>query len=277
MDIYPADEIYIRCAEKFAIARQKFCNAQEFLEMFNVRGQKMLLNLMNVTCIDSETIRPTKLWNVIHELDDKRDLTNSFEQDLIEFKSLNFLLTVFDQFQFMKMERPDFILQDGEKLIGLEISSAISEVDARLGKVVKYNYGRGKKTSEIESYIETNHSRITEQIDIQESFGTTVLSSSRGLIDCHAYKEEINNLILKKANSIREFPNQYQEMWLLIDTNDNLCFSEKPDANQLAELLIGESRELHGLDKILVINIINKCVMDFDVKNLEFKFNSREK
>ncbi len=86
-------------------------------------------------------------------------------------------------------------------------------------------------------------------------------------------------MILKKAlNKAKKAKNylSFSEMWVLIDTEDNVCFTEKHDAEELSILFIREDKGLAGINKIIVINVINKAVMFYNVESHEFNFVKQE-
>jgi hypothetical protein len=275
MEIPSVNDLYRKCSEKYSIARQRFCSVNDFREVFLVNDRKMVINLLNLTCAEGNKIRPKELWEAIHRLDDNETIGGDFPRDLREFSSLNFLLSLYPDFDFKKQEKPDFVLRDGDKFIGLEITSAISEVEAQVNKVAKYNFGRNKSAKEIKKYIMEKHRNIANKIGFHELNKRVALSPSIAMVDCRTYKEMILEKALIKAKRIRSF-SSYSEMWLLIDTESNVCFTEEHDAEYLSKLFDKENISLVNITKIVVINILYKAFMIYDVKTLEFNFIKQE-
>lgn len=163
MEVNTIDNLYKRCSEKFLLARQGFCSINDFQEAFQLNNQEMTINLLNLTCVDGNVLRPKELWEAIHKLDDNGTYSPEFLKDLNEFSSLSFLLSIYHHFQFQKSEKPDFILKNKNELIGLEVTSAVSNVEAQVNKVAKFNFGRNKNPEEIQEYVIENHPNIVNK------------------------------------------------------------------------------------------------------------------
>ena len=236
----------------------------------------MVINLLNITCAEGNEVRPKELWEVIHKLDDNKVHNEEFLKSLKEFSSLNFLLSICPHFYFRKSEKPDFILKNENNLIGLEVTSAVSNIEAQVNKVAKFNFGRNKNPEEIQEYISKNHRNIAGNYGFYDIHGKAVLSPSNGLVDCHVYKDLILEKALNKAKKAGNYA-AFSEMWVLIDTEDNVCFTEKHDAKELSKLFIREDKGLTGISEIIVINVMNKAVMFYDVESQEFNFMRQER
>jgi len=275
MEANSIDELYKRCSEKHSLAEKEFCSLEDFYQIFQIDDEKMLINLMNLTCVKGNKISPKKLREARKKLFDSKMRDGIFHKNLCEFTSLAFLLSKYPEIYFKKSEKPDFILRNEGKEIGLEVTSSVSNIEAQVNKVIKYTFGRNKKNEEIQEYIHKNYSNIVDKVELYNINGVSVLSPSKGLIDCHAYKDEILRMALTKAEKIKNyFP--FSEMWVLIDTKDNGCFTEASDAKELSELFIREDKDLISIDKIIVINVLNKACLIYDVKSHEFKFIKNE-
>ncbi|OQY87439.1 MAG: hypothetical protein B6D38_12810 [Anaerolineae bacterium UTCFX1] len=275
MEINSSDNLYEKCVEKYSLAKKKFCTFNDFQEIFQVNDQKMVINLLNVTCVEGDKVRPKELWKVIHKLDDNGIPYRDFIKDLTEFSSLSYLLLIYPDLHFQKSEKPDFILKIEDRLIGLEVTSAVSEVEKQVNKVAKFNFGRNKTVEDIQDYIDKNHRNITDKYGLYDINGKAVLSPSKGSVDCHVYKKLIVEKALNKAKKAKKY-SSFSEMWVLIDTEDNLCFTEKHDAEELSKLFGKEDKNLMGISKVIVINVINKVSMLYDVKSQEFDFIRQE-
>ena len=269
------DNLYGRCSEKYSLAKQEFCSINDFQETFQINNQNMVINLLNITCTEGNKIRPKELWEVIHKLDDNKVPYREFIRDLKEFSSLSFLLSIYPHFHFKKSEGPDFILKNEDNLIGLEITSAVSKVEKQVSKVAKFNFGRNKSAEEMQVYVSENHPNIVDKYSLYDVNGKAVLSPSKGLVDCHAYKDLILEKALNKAKKAKSY-SSFSEMWVLIDTEDNVCFTEKHDAEELSKLFIREDKNLAGINKIITVNVINKVSMFYDVESHEFDFIKQE-
>ena len=281
MEVYSSDDIYKRRSEKYSLAKKEFCSLEDFHETFQINDRKMLINLMNVTCAEGNKIRPKELWDVIHKLDDSKVYDDrELLKNSREFKSVSFFLSIYPDFYFKKLEgqNPDFILRNGDKEIGLEVTSAFSDgnVEPQLSRVGRSTFGRNKKTEEIKEYIRINHRNIIDKIYLEDINGVTSLSPSKGSVSCDTYINEILKAALNKEGKIKNYYSQFPEMWVLIDTEDHLCFTDKHDAEKLSELFIREYSNLVLINKIIVINIINKAYMIYDVKNHEYEFIKAE-
>lgn len=275
MEVNSINDLYKRCSEKYSLAKKEFCSLEDFHQTFQVNDRKMMINLLNLTYAEGNKIRSKELWEAIHKLDDKEFRDDEFMKDLSEFSLLGFLLLIYPYFYFQKSEKPDFILRNADKLIGLEVISAISNLEAQVSKVAKYNFGRNKSTEEIQEYINENHQNIADKYGLYDVNGRAVLSPFKGLVDCHAYKDLILEKALNKAKKIKSYA-PFSEMWVLIDTEDSVCFTEEHDAEELSKLFLREDADLVGINKIIVINIINKAFMFYDVKSHEFNFVKHE-
>lgn len=275
MEVNSSDNLYKKCAEKYSLAKKKFCTLDDFQEIFQVNNQKMVINLLNVTCVEGDKIRPKELWEVIHKLDDNGVPYKGFIKDLTEFSSLSHLLSIYPDLHFQKSEQPDFILKTEDNLIGLEVTSAVSEVEKQVNIVAKFNFGRNKTVKDIQNYAYKHHRNIVGKHGLYDINGKAVLSPSKGLVDCHIYKNLIVEKALNKAKKAKKY-SSFSEMWVLIDTEDNVCFTEKHDAEELSKLFSKEDKNLLGINKIIVINIINKVFMLYDVKSQEFNFIKQE-
>jgi len=271
MEVNAIDNLYKRCSEKFLLARQGFCSLNDFQETFQLNNQETKINLLNLTCVDGNVLRPKELWDAIHKLDDNGTYSGEFLKDLSEFSSLGFLLSIYPHFQFQKSEKPDFILKNENELIGLEVTSAVSNVEAQVDKVAKFNFGRNKSPEEIQEYVIENHRNIVNKYSLYNANGVAVLSSSKGLDDCHAYKQMILEKALNKAKKAKDY-SSFSEMWVLIDTENNVCFNKQHDAKELSSLFMKSAKGLAGINKIVVINVIYKVLMLYDVKNYDFTF-----
>jgi hypothetical protein len=274
MEIESVDNLYQRCSEKYLLARQKFCSIDDFQEAFLINGRKMVINLLNLTCVEESNIRPKELWEAIHKLDDDETIGNEFLKDLSEFSSLSFLLSIYPRFYFQKSERPDFVLKDTDTLIGLEVTSAMLGVEAKAHKVAKFTFGRNKSAKEIEEYVNA-HPKLADKYGLYDVYGKAVLSPSQDLVDCHTYKNVILKTALRKSKKIRGY-SSFSEFWVLIDTQGNVCFTEEHDAEELSKLFIREGISLVGIDKIIVTNVMNKVSMIYDVKSHQFRFTKQE-
>ena len=275
MEVYTSDNLYNKCAEKYSLAKQRFCTLDDFQEIFLVNNQKLVINLLNVTCVEGDKIRPKELWEVIHKLDDNGVPYKDFFKDQTEFSSLSHLLSIYPGLQFQKSERPDFILKTEDNLIGLEITSAVSEVEKQVNIVAKFNFGRNKTFKDIQNYVSIHHRNIVGKYGLYDSNGRAVLSPSNDLADCHIYKKFIVKKALSKAKKAKK-NSSFSELWVLIDTEDNLCFTNKHDAEELSKLFSKEDKNLLGINKIIVINIINNVLMLYHVKSQEFNFIKQE-
>lgn len=275
MEINSSDSLYEKCAEKYSLAKKRFCTLNDFQEIFQVNDQKMVINLLNVTCVEGDKIRPKELWEVIHKLDDNEAPYSDFIKDLTEFSSLSYLLSIYPDLQFQKSEKPDFILKIEDRLVGLEVTSAVSGVEKQVNKVAKFNFGRNKTVEDIQGYADKNHRNIVGKYSLYDINGKAVLSPSKGLVDCHVYKKLIVEKALNKAKKAKKY-SSFSEMWVLIDTEDNVCFTEKHDAEELSKLFSKEGKNLMGISKVIVINVINKVSMLYDVKSQEFDFIKQE-
>lgn len=281
MKVYSIDELYKICSEKYSLAKKEFCSLEDFHEIFRINNEKMLVNLMNITCAEGNKIRPKELWEVMHKLDDSKVYDDEeFLRDLREFRSLSFFLSIYPGFHFKKLkgQNPDFVLRREGKEIGLEVTSAVSQgnIEPQVSRVARSTFGRNKKTEEIQEYVRINHPNMIDKIYLDKINGATVLSPSKGLISCDAYINEIKNAALNKEDKIKNYYSQFPEMWVLMDTDDNLCFTEKHDAEKLSELFIKGDSKLVLINKIVVINIINKAYMIYDVKSHEYEFIKTE-
>ncbi len=275
MEVNSIDDLYKRCSEKYSLAKKEFCSLEDFRQTFQINGKKIVINLLNLTYAEENKIRTKELWEVIHKLDDDKAHDGGFIKDLSEFRSLGFLLSIYPYFYFQKSEKPDFILRHEDKKIGLEVTLAVSNVDPQVSKVAKFNFGRNKNTEEIQEYVAKNHPNIVDTYGLYDVNGTAVLSPSKGLVDCHTYKDVILEKALKKAKKIKSY-SSFLEMWVLIDTEDNVCFTEEHDAEELSKLFIIEDTGLTGITKIMVINIMNKAYMLYDVKSHKYSFAKHE-
>jgi hypothetical protein len=160
-------------------------------------------------------------------------------------------------------------------LIGLEVTSAVSEVEKQVNIVAKFNFGRNKTVKDIQNYAYKHHRNIVGKHGLYDINGKAVLSPSKGLVDCHIYKNLIVEKALNKVKKAKKY-SSFSEMWVLIDTEDNVCFTEKHDAEELSKLFSKEDKNLLGINKIIVINNINKVFMLYDVKSQEFNFIKQE-
>lgn len=271
MEVYAIDDLYKRCFEKYSLARKDFCTLEDFYETFQINDQQTVINLLNITYAEEDRVRSKELWEIIHKLDDNEIYNSDFQKDRIEFRALGFLLLIYPHLHFQKSEKPDFILRLEDKKIGLEITSAVSNIEAQLNKVIKFTFGRNKRTEEKKEYIAKKHPNIVGKHGIYDINGTTVLSPTKGSVDSSAYRNKILGAALKKAKIVKEYTS-FSEMWVLINTEDNLCFTEEHDAENLAKLFISKNLNLAGINKIVVINILNRAFMIYDVGCLEFKF-----
>ncbi len=189
MEVYSVDNLYRKCSEKYSLAKQDFCSINDFYETFQFNDRKMVINLLNITCAEGNIIRPKELWEVIHKLDDNEVHHSEFLKDLNEFSSLSFLLSFCPHFYFQKSEKPDFILKNEDNLIGLEVTSAVSNIEAQVNKVAKFIFGRNKGPEDIQGYVIKNHPNIADKYYLGDVNGKAVLSPSQGLVDCHVYKD----------------------------------------------------------------------------------------
>jgi len=89
------------------------------------------------------------------------------------------------------------------------------------------------------------------------------------------YKDFILEKALNKAKKAKKY-SSFSKMWVLIDTEDNVCFTQKHDAEELSKLFIREDKGLAGINKIIVINVIYKIAMLYDVESHEFSFMKQE-
>jgi hypothetical protein len=232
----------------------------------------MLINLLNITCADGDKIRPKELWEVIHKLDDNEIHNGEFIKDLTEFSSLSCLLAIYPELHFKKWEKPDFILKAGDNLIGLEITSAASSIEKQVNKVAKYNFGRNKNFEDVKSYIDKYHPNIVGKHGFFDINGRIAIDSS---YDCHAYKDLIVEKAVIKAEKAKSY-STFSEMWILIDTENNPCFTKRYDAEELAEIFRRKDKDLVSINKIIVINVIYKALMFYDVKIHKFTFTKQE-
>jgi hypothetical protein len=239
MEVHAIDDLYKRCFEKYSLARKGFCTLEDFYETFQINDQQTVINLLNITYAEEDRVRSKELWEVIHKLDDNEIYNSEFQKDRIEFRALGFLLLIYPHLHFQKSEKPDFILR--------------------------------LKTEEKKEYIAKKHPNIVGKHGIYDINGTTVLSPTKGSVDSSAYRNRILGAVLKKAKIVKEYAS-FSEMWVLINTEDNLCFTEEHDAENLAKLFISKNLNLTGINKIVVINILNRAFMIYDVGCLEFKF-----
>lgn len=272
MEVNSADNLYKKCFEKYTLARQRFCTLDDFHEVFQINNQRMVINLLNIACVKGDKIRPKELWEVIHKLDDNEIYNGEFIKDLTEFSSLSYLLAIYPDLRFKKWEKPDFILKVEDNLIGLEITSAASNIEKQVSKVAKYNFGRNKSFEDVKSYINKRHPNIIGKHDFHNVNGKVARFSSD---DCHAYKNFIVEKALNKAEKVKSY-STFSEMWVLIDTENNGCFTERHDAGELAELFRRKDKDLVGINKIIVINAMHKTFMFYDVKIHEFTFIKQE-
>jgi len=209
MEVNSSDNLYKKCAEKYSLAKKRFCTLDDFQEIFQVNNQKMVINLLNVTCVEGDKIRPKELWEVIHKLDDNEVPYKGFIKDLTEFSSLNHLLSIYPDLHFQKSEQPDFILKTEDNLIGLEVTSAVSEVEKQVNIVAKFNFGRNKSPEEIRAYVGKNHQNITDKYGFYDVNGTVILSPSKGLVDCCIYR---SNHTVKTVHAAQ--PGEEKALWL---------------------------------------------------------------
>lgn len=277
MEVNSSDNLYKKCAEKYSLAKNRFCTLDDFQEIFQFNNQSMVINLLNITCAEGDKVRPRELWDVIHKLDDNGVPYKDFKKDLTEFRSLSYLLSIYPDLHFQKSEppAPDFILKIENNLIGLEVTSAVSNITKQVSKVAEYNFGRNKSIEDVKSYINKHHRNIVGKHGLYNANGKAALSPSNGLVDCHVYKNLIVEKALNKAEKAKNYPS-FSEMWILIDTEDNVCFTQKHDAEELSKLFRKEDKNLLGINKIIVINVINKVLMLYDVESQEFNFIGQE-
>lgn len=279
MEVNAIDNLYKRCSEKFLLARQGFSSINDFQEAFQLNNQETTINLLNLTCVDGNVLRPKELWEAIHKLDDNGFPYKDFLKDLNEFSSLSFLLSIYPHFCFRKSEKPDFILKSEDKLIGLEVTSAFSNnsdnIEAQVNKIARFNFGRNKSVEEVQEYADKKHPGIANKYSLDNINGKAVLSPSKGSVDCHAYKNVILDAVLGKVQKVKNYLS-FSEMWVLIDTENNVCFTEQHDVEELSNLFIKRNDDLVGINKIIVINVINKAYMFYDVESHEFTFMQQE-
>jgi hypothetical protein len=270
MDITPIDDLYKSCSELYSKARKEFCSRKDIFRTFQINNQKMVINLLNLTCHDGKDSRPKELWNAIHKLDDI-EVNAGLLKDFNEFRSLNYLLSNYPQYYFKKSEKPDFILKNDGILFGLEVTSAVTTTEAQVNKIAKYNFGRNRNPNIIRDYIVNNHRTITKIIDLIDINGRAIISPSKGMIDCHSYKELILERVLNKINKAKTY-SKFSELWIVIDTENAVCFNEEHDAKEVSSLFKREEIKLVEIDKIFVINILNRVIMSYDVKHQEYHF-----
>jgi len=262
--------------EKQDLAFKKFCSLRDFYQNFLIQGHIVTVNLMNLTCLESNQYVQSKFKEARRIIYDKRFEERNFLKFLREFSSLSFFLTFFPQYILMKFmneeEKPDFEIRKLDKRIALEISSAVlTNNEIIIDKIIKQEFGRNKHANDIFDTIGRKYPKPSKSIGKYVLGNSAILSPTKSNIDCHKYKRLILEKVLLKSQKIKKCKN-YAEKLILIDTENSPCFNEKHDAKELSNLFSAHDNDLQNITKIAIINITHKALMMYEVKSHNFAF-----
>jgi len=274
MEIITIDKLVHVYSKRKEISKKVFCTLNDFLQRIIIKDQVITINLLNLACLhhDKEIIREWKEIRreiIYNNLLYSGDFYNRFR----EFRSLAFFLNFFPHYSFRKSEKPDFILRHDEKDIGLEITSSVlaTNTELQLEKIIMHKFGNNQSAHEIKKFIEREHPNLLKIILFDVQNGSILLSPTKNLIDCQYFRKEILHKAINKTKAVQKHQ-PFAHYWILIDTEDAICFSEKSDAEDLQNLLQGEAKHLKNINKVFIINRLHKAIMAYEVNKQVFAY-----
>ena len=242
-------------------AYKEFCLPKDFYREFLINGKKYVFNLMNLSLVDESTTEIHMLWPVVNKIIDKKYSEDGFLKELREYTSLNYFLIHNTNIGFKKSEKPDFILKNDNIQRGLEITSIIDATEAQIEKIGKIMFGRGKTIKEYEKFIREHYKRLDKSKCIIKANNHIALVSTH---DYNVFKQEIISAIIKKVEK-RKMYDPRLLIWVLIDTEDNSCFSSDNDTYQIKKEIDSIKDKIIGIEKIVFINRVYDVYFEYSI------------
>lgn len=238
---------------------------------YNFEFSIYTLNLLNCQDLPFEIKK-----NLRHEIDERFDLKNSKKnKKLIRTSKLkerrafvNFLElwqpNLWQNVYFQDRERPDFSVKLNNKLIGIELTEAITRQNATHDTFCQQTIGSNKTLAERKDIITNKFTSFNNKFYIREINSIIVSSSQQGLSNTSELRDcisvRVKDKIVKFLNYKDAFDLRYIDVYL-----DGIGFSNQSDFKIVEEQLIKELNSIDkNTDKIFISNGLDKLLVEYD-------------
>lgn len=116
-----------------------------------------------------------------------------------------------------KCECPDFVVHNGNNIIGIEVTKLTSEMSAVLDSISKENFGKQKDVAKVKEDAKSKHGIKSENYTYYSNQNGILYSIGSPLVNIDAYKELYADIIIKKCNKYESRASNYDEFVILAD------------------------------------------------------------
>lgn len=214
----------------------KYKNLEEAKIEIDICGYKYCYDAMSLgqyySCL------PSQLRNDLYsELKLKLKLSNEQEKERKERYAIMMLSLFKDhlkQFTINKLTRPDFILENGQTKIGIEVTELCIESVKVIGKIAEEFFNKKTPVEQLRDNAIRKHGKKAERFIYSSVLDHNYVGTNT--YDVFEFKKKFAENIIKKFKKYEKEAIEYNEMIILCVHNENIITDDK-DAKEVLNLI----------------------------------------
>lgn len=157
-----------------------------------------------------------------------------------------------------KKERPDFVLANQDRKIGIEVTQFTLDVSSIVAKISRKFFGQNKRIDEIKEYASEHHKSYEGKLNFYEEDGVNAISIP--IVDTIEVKHGYADQIIKKYEKYCDQMNHYHEFIVLCDARSAMCVKNKEDIEEIVGMTKEKCKEITGFTLcVLLLDENDEC------------------
>lgn len=191
---------------------------------------------------DSASRLNNKLYSLFIKHHTREEIKTRFEYGTLFHFALR--CPEYMNMQITKTERPDFVLINDNKRIGLEVTQFTTKEYSVFISITRENFGKGKSSSEIREHAYTRHGEKSEAYEYSDHNG--MASIEIPLYDTSSDREAYESIVIQKIDAYQNIFLSFNEFIILCDARDCIALRHKFDSESIVRFVQAQRPQIHG-------------------------------